>query len=63
MLKEIGIKSAPLWDTDEREFVGLVSISDFVEILLQCFDDAKRLNGGNAAPAQCDAYVVSQLQK
>lgn len=55
-----GIKSAPLWDTDEREFIGMISISDFVEILLRVFEDTMRLD---ADPVERDAFVVNQLQK
>lgn len=77
-LRENGIKSAPLWSTEEREFIGLVSISDFVEILLQCYSDAVSTCGGpqqhqqipmspqqqqqQPDPVKCDAYIQQQLQ-
>ena len=62
-LRENGIKSAPLWDSEERQFVGMVSISDFVEILLTCYKDATAQGRGQADAAACDAYVQREVQR
>lgn len=71
-LRENGIKSAPLWDSEERQFVGMISVSDFVEILVRCYSDAMRgeLQSPAAAAtpvvpdaAECNAFVHNQLQR
>ncbi len=63
-LRENGIKSAPLWDSEERQFIGMVSISDFVEILLACYQEAvSQGRGGQVDPASCDAYMQKEVQR
>ena len=68
-LRENGIKSAPLFDSEERQFIGMISVSDFVEILVVCYSDAvKGTLGGpvvnaNPDPSECDAFVQNQLQR
>lgn len=33
-LEENNVKSAPLWDSSVRDYVGIITVSDFIEILL-----------------------------
>jgi len=33
-LEENNIRSAPLWDEDKRDLVGIITVTDFIEILL-----------------------------
>ncbi len=60
-LRENGIKSAPLWDSEEREFVGLVSISDFVSILTVSYSEAASECGADVLA--CDAHVQNHLSQ
>jgi len=68
-LRENGIKSAPLWESEERQFIGMISVSDFVEILVECYSDAVQGSIGgpvpnaNPDPQECDAFVQNQLQR
>eukprot|EP01117_Protostelium_nocturnum_P007484 TRINITY_DN2676_c0_g1_i1.p1 TRINITY_DN2676_c0_g1~~TRINITY_DN2676_c0_g1_i1.p1 ORF type:complete len:538 (-),score=154.97 TRINITY_DN2676_c0_g1_i1:14-1627(-) len=34
-LEENNIKSAPLWDEEKMDFVGIITVTDFIEILLR----------------------------
>jgi len=68
-LRENGIKSAPLWDSELRQFIGMISFSDFVEILLVCYADAQ--SGAMSGPSdvsptdvkEYDAFLLNQLQR
>eukprot|EP00027_Filamoeba_sp_ATCC50430_P002835 CAMPEP_0168546566 /NCGR_PEP_ID=MMETSP0413-20121227/3567_1 /TAXON_ID=136452 /ORGANISM="Filamoeba nolandi, Strain NC-AS-23-1" /LENGTH=577 /DNA_ID=CAMNT_0008576753 /DNA_START=15 /DNA_END=1745 /DNA_ORIENTATION=+ len=33
-LEENGIKSAPLWDSKKKDYVGMITVTDFIKILL-----------------------------
>lgn len=33
-LEENNLKSAPLWDSEAQDYVGIITVSDFIEILL-----------------------------
>ncbi|EGC28681.1 hypothetical protein DICPUDRAFT_90836 [Dictyostelium purpureum] len=33
-LEENGIKSAPLWNSEQHDFTGMITVSDFIDILL-----------------------------
>lgn len=60
-LRENGIKSAPLWDSEEREYVGVVSISDFVAILTLSYAEATKECGTDVVA--CDAHVQNHLSQ
>jgi 5'-AMP-activated protein kinase regulatory gamma subunit len=32
-----GVRSAPVWDTELQKFVGMVTITDFINILLKYY--------------------------
>jgi len=43
-LEENNIKSAPLWDSVQRDYVGLITVSDFIGILLHFRDQNPNIN-------------------
>lgn len=43
-LEENNIKSAPLWDSVERDYVGFITVSDFIEILLHFHNETPKIN-------------------
>eukprot|EP01112_Ceratiomyxa_fruticulosa_P021874 TRINITY_DN7850_c1_g1_i1.p1 TRINITY_DN7850_c1_g1~~TRINITY_DN7850_c1_g1_i1.p1 ORF type:complete len:685 (-),score=139.80 TRINITY_DN7850_c1_g1_i1:85-2139(-) len=38
-LEENGIKSAPLWDEDTQDYCGMITVSDFIDILRHFYKD------------------------
>lgn len=62
-LRENGIKSAPLWSTDAREFVGLISVSDFLQIMFHVYGVVVAQAGPNPDPVQCDAIIKNLLDQ
>lgn len=38
-LEENGIKSAPLWDEDRQDYCGMITVSDFIDILRHFYKD------------------------
>jgi len=44
-LEENGIKSAPLWDSAMQDYVGMITVSDFIDILLHFYKEST--NSGN----------------
>ncbi|EGG23822.1 cystathionine-beta-synthase domain-containing protein [Cavenderia fasciculata] len=43
-LEENGIKSAPLWSPDLQDFTGMITVSDFIDILLYYYNKPKSDN-------------------
>ena len=36
----LGVRAAPLWDSTEREFVGMLTITDFIRVLHAMYNDS-----------------------
>ncbi|CAM6101562.1 unnamed protein product [Calypogeia fissa] len=53
-LYEQGIPSAPLWDSDKQQFVGMLSASDFITILRQLGS-----NGAILAEEDFDTHTIA----
>jgi hypothetical protein len=62
-LRENGIKSAPLWSTELREYVGMVSVSDFVEILIAAHTMTLSQPGLNGDSELCNEHIKALLHK
>ncbi|KAM9973173.1 hypothetical protein ACTFIR_012548 [Dictyostelium discoideum] len=43
-LEENGIKSAPLWNSEQHDFTGMITVSDFIDILLYYYKKPKSNN-------------------
>ncbi|KAK5575084.1 hypothetical protein RB653_010340 [Dictyostelium firmibasis] len=43
-LEENGIKSAPLWNSEQHDFTGMITVSDFIDILLYYYRKPKSNN-------------------
>jgi 5'-AMP-activated protein kinase regulatory gamma subunit len=43
-LVENGIKAAPLWDSTNHEYNGMITVSDFIDILLKFSKDSTKMN-------------------
>lgn len=43
-LEENNIKSAPLWDSKQQKYVGIITVSDFIQILLYFHSKDPKMN-------------------
>ncbi|VDK18244.1 unnamed protein product, partial [Anisakis simplex] len=40
-----GVRAAPLWDSNKQEFIGMLTITDFIEILNRYYTDDSKSDG------------------
>ena len=55
-----GVRAAPLWDSEERKVVGMLTITDFIRVLHAMYHDSA---GTGGALFKYLSFKFSQLSK
>lgn len=62
-LSEQGISSAPLWDSQERTIVGMVSASDFIDTLSRLRNSVSQAGGNPMSEDEMDEHSIRELRE
>ena len=58
-LVQHGVQSAPIWDSSQQRYVGMLTVTDFIRLILYYFESSASLE---SALAEIDKLTISALR-
>jgi predicted transcriptional regulator len=59
VLLQHGVQSAPVWDSKQQRFIGMLTVTDFIQLIVYYFDRSTSLE---EALQEIDEMTIARLR-